>query len=101
MALDRVLTAFHISGLLFPAWEGSAAAGVAYGSSDVLGVSWGGVDYSANRTCFCAYISNAAVFFAVAASFWATALSRIASSVSTSSCASGSPSASESSESDR
>jgi hypothetical protein len=99
--LERVLTAFHTSCLFLAAWDGSAAAVGGCGSSEVLGISWGGVGVSAKRTYFFAYISNVAVCFAVAASFWATALSRIASSVSTSSCASGSPSASESSESDR
>jgi hypothetical protein len=101
LVLERGLTAFHTSGLFLAACEGSAAAVVGYGSSEVLGISWGGVGGSANRTYFCAYISSVAVFFAVAASYWATARSRIASSVSTSSCVAGSSSAPESSESDR
>jgi hypothetical protein len=101
LVVERALTAFQISGVTFAVWEGAAAAGVGSWSADVLGVSWGLVDVSANRTCFFAYISSSAVFFAAAASFWATALSRIASSVSTSSCAAGSSSASDSSESVR
>jgi hypothetical protein len=99
--VERVFTAFQISGFAVAVWDGAAAAGVGCGSADVLGISWGGAGVSAKRTCFFAYISRSAVFFAAAASFWATALSRIASSVSTSSCAVGSSSASDSSESVR